>query len=671
MRRGQRAAGFLVALCCARPAVADDCKKDPKNPDGCKPVEVVVTGTRTPESSQRATVRTDFVTRAEAERRGATNVAEALAGEPNLQVNPANYGYLGRPSGAQMQGLDADRVLVLEDGERVIGDEDGVVDLSQLPLTDVERIEYVTGPTSSLYGTNALGGVINVVSAAPQKLGPSARYRAEARTSGEALASASGAYRHDDEWFQLDTSYHHRPSLERDPSKPDTIAPTWRSTLLGMRAGTKPTRHLELKLRARWVRDKSDGLQSKDVPGLGTYIADLPNVTDRFLVRGQETLELPGGARLDFSIARNWYFDDSLVDQRNSPLDETRKRRLTNQALEAIVTVPQGRTATWVFGVRDEAEHFSQNLTRVLPDLSEQHVTEIEPRLLSTGALYGQLGWKVTDKWTLMPGARGELHDRYGLVAAPRLATAYQFSPAVSARVALGRGFRAPTAKEFGFLFDHSAFGYRVLGNTDLQPESSWGVTGDVTARSTRWRLRAGVFGNQIKDLITLVPRQPNDTRFGSIPPVAGVNDFVYQNVEHARTAGGDLSARLKALDVLSLEAAYAYLWTRDGEGQELPNEPAHTVTLSALFELEKLSANLRYRVVSSAFAGDVPDAPPRTPSFGLLDARVAYRLLPALNLFVGALNLTGTHRDYLNQVDTRPVLGRQFYLGLTGEAPE
>ncbi|HXK20871.1 MAG TPA: TonB-dependent receptor, partial [Polyangiaceae bacterium] len=470
MKRGQRAAGLLVALCCARPALADDCKKDPKNPDGCKPVEVVVTGTRTPESSQRATVRTDFVTRAEAERRGATNVAEALAGEPNLQVNPANYGYLGRPSGAQMQGLDADRVLVLEDGERVVGDEDGVVDLSQLPLVDVERIEYVTGPTSSLYGTNALGGVINVVSAAPQQLGPSAGYRAEARTSGEALASASGAYRHDDEWFQLDTSFHHRPSIEREPSKPDTIAPTWRSTLLGMRAGAKPTRHLELKLRARWVRDNSVGLKSEDFPGLGTYLSDLPDVTDRFLVRGQETLELPGGARLDFSLARNWYYDDSRIDKRNSPLDEVRKRRLTNQALEAIVTIPQGRTTTWVFGVRDEAEHFSQNLTRVLPDLSTEHVTEIEPRLLSTGALYGQLGWKVTEKWTIMPGARAELHDRYGLVAAPRLATAYQFSPGLSARVALGRGFRAPTAKEFGFLFDHSALGYRVLGNADLRP---------------------------------------------------------------------------------------------------------------------------------------------------------------------------------------------------------
>lgn len=663
MRRWGRALGVTVALSCARPALGEDCKTSPQHPERCKPVEVVVTGTRTPESSQRATVRTDFVTRKEAERRGATSVAEALQGEPTLQVNPENYGYLGRPSGAQMQGLDADRVLVLEDGERVVGDQDGVVDLSQLPLADVERVEYVTGPTSSLYGTNALGGVINVVSAPPRTLGPSARYRAEGRSSGEALASASGAYRQGDDWLVLDASLHHRPSIQRQPQRPDLLAPTWRSSLVGLRLGTRLTRRIELKLRARWVRDKSDGLESQDVPGLGRYLLDLPEVTDRFLLRAQETLELSSGARVDFSLTRNWYFDDSRRDRRSSPLDELRKRKLSNQGLEAIVTVPEGPTRTWVFGVRSESEQFSQRLTRILPDLSEEHVTEIEPLQLSTGALYGQLGWKVTPRWTLMPGGRGEIHDRYGVVAAPRLATAYQFTDSVSARIALGRGFRAPSAKEFGFQFDHSALGYRIQGNSSLQPESSWGLTGDVTARSSNFRLRLGAFGNQIRDLISI--------DFAPVQRTAGVIDYVYRNVEHARTAGGDLSARYKPLPAISLDAAYAYLWTRDDTtGEALPNRPAHTVTLAALWEHEKLSASLRYRVVSSAFAGNIEGATRRSPSFALLDARVAYQLWPALSVFVGALNLTDSRRRPLEVTDTRPALGRQFFVGLSGDAP-
>jgi outer membrane receptor for ferrienterochelin and colicins len=655
--------GIAFGLLPARLALGEDCQKDPNSSEACKPVEIVVTGTRTPESSQRATVRTEFVTREQAERRGATNVAEALQAEPTLQINPESYGYLGRPSGAQMQGLDAERVLVLEDGERVIGDVGGVVDLSELSLVDVERIEYVTGPTSSLYGTNALGGVINVVAARPQTLGPSLRYRAEGRLTGEGLGSLSGAYRHDDHWLAIDTSLHYRPGIVIEQSRPDFLAPPWRSTLVGLRAGTKPRRDIELRLKARWVRDRSDGLSSENVPGLGVYFSDLPEVTDRFNVRVQETIELGGGRRLDFSLSRSWFFDDSRRDRRNSPLDEIRDRRLENQGLEATLTVPEGRTRTWVLGVRSDAEHFTQELDRILPDLSHELVTEIEPTLLASGALYGQLGWKVTDRFTLMPGARAELHDRYGEVVAPRLASAYQLSEWLSARAALGRGFRAPTAKEYGFLFDHSALGYRVIGNRELRPETSWGLTGDVTARSERLRVRLGAFGNQIRDLIItdLAPEQP----------VLGVTDYAYLNIERARTAGADASVRYQALEQLSLESGYAFVWTRDqGTGQALPNRPAHTITAAAFGELGKLNASVRYRWVAEAFAGRVDDQDLQSPAFGLLDARVAYRVLPALELYAGALNLIDQKRDPLEPSDTRPALGRQFYLGVRGEMP-
>jgi outer membrane receptor for ferrienterochelin and colicins len=654
-----------LAAADAPPATAADCKPGAKATDPCKPTEVVVTGTRTPESSQRATVRTEFVTRQEAERRGATNVAEALQGEPALQVNPESYGYLGRPSGAQIQGLDADRVLVLEDGERVVGDSGGVVDLSQLPLADVERIEYVMGPTSSLYGTNALGGVINVISAPPRALGPSVRYRAEGRNTGEALGSVSGAYRVDDSWVALDTSLHHRPGIALDESKPDLFAPAWTSTLVGLRAGAKVDRDVEVRLKARWVRDYSEGVSSKERPGLDrVYITDLPQTTDRFSVRAQETLQLGGGKRLDFSLARSWFLDSSDLDLRNSPLDEERSRKLLNQGLEAVLTVPDGRSRTWVVGARCDAERFQQSLERTLPDLSVEHVTEIPSTLLASGAVYGQLGWKLTERWTVMPGLRLEVHDNYGAVAAPRLASAYQLSEVFSVRAALGRGFRAPSAKEYGFLFDHSALGYRVLGNPDLEPETSWGGTADATARTGKLRARIGGFVNRVKDMIIL---DRSETDFTA----DGVTDYVYRNVDEAITAGADLSLRYKVLPQASFEGGYAYVWTRDLGAQEpLPDRPPETITLAVYLELGKLTGNVRYRHVTSAFAGTIDEEELRTPSFGTLDARLAYAVLAPLELYVGALNITDVQRDPNDPVDTRPAQGRQFYLGLSGELP-
>src|SRR4029079_16729440 len=109
---------------------------------------------------------------------------------------------------------------------------------------------------------------------------------------------------------------------------------------------------------------------------------------------------------------------------------------------------------------------------------------------------------------------------------------AYQPSSSWIVRVSGGRGFRAPSAKELGFAFDHSIYGYRVLGNVDLAPEKSWGVSGDVTFRPTSGvTLRAGVFANWIDQLITLV-LVPDSTR-------AGVDDYRYENVGKARTFGG------------------------------------------------------------------------------------------------------------------------------------
>src|SRR5579864_8628488 len=102
------AAALAVALLLAAPPARADDDSD----------TVVVTGTRTPERSQRATVKTDVITRDEADRRGAATVADALATQPGLVVNPGSYGFLGGVSALQIQGFDRDRVLILEDGER-------------------------------------------------------------------------------------------------------------------------------------------------------------------------------------------------------------------------------------------------------------------------------------------------------------------------------------------------------------------------------------------------------------------------------------------------------------------------------------------------------------------------------------------------------------------------
>lgn len=604
-------------------------------------------------------MRTEAVTREEAERRGATNVAEALAGETTIQVNPEAYGYLGRPSGAQIQGLDGDRVLVLEDGEPVLGDVGGVVDLAQLSLMDVERVEYVAGPMSSLYGTNALGGVINIISAPPRTQGLSLRYREEARSRGELFAETSAAHRDGDAWQALDASFRHRRGVAHE-DRPDLFVPFGRFYAVGLRTGVSPSQNVELRFKARWARDEAEGLRTENRPR--PFVLDMPETTDRFNLQAQQTVHVGDGHRVDLSLRSSWFVTDTRERYRQSAVGTVRRRRLANQSAEAVTTLADGNDRTWVLGLRVETESFEQLLHEVSAtaagQLERTFAYEVEPTRITTGALFGQLAWRLFERLTLLPGTRVELDNRFGTVAAPRIAAAVDLTRTLVVRGAVGRGFRAPSAKEIGFNFDHSTFSYKVEGNPDLRPEASWGATLDATQRWEDARVRVGVFSNWIRELIALEP------------DFADVTIYRYYNISRARTAGGDVSIRARAGEHVAADAGYAYSWTRDeSTGEPLPNRPTHTVTLGVQLELPaELHLAGRYRW-TAGFHG-FEDAPEPVSSFAVLDAQLAFRAWPSLEAYLGGQNLTDVHRDPDNPADLRPALGRTLYVGLRGHVP-
>jgi outer membrane receptor for ferrienterochelin and colicins len=260
-----------------------------------------------------------------------------------------------------------------------------------------------------------------------------------------------------------------------------------------------------------------------------------------------------------------------------------------------------------------------------------------------------------------MPGLRGEMHLRYGGVVAPRLAAAYRPTDGVTVRVSGGRGFRAPSAKEIGFSFDHSYLGYRVAGNPDLLPETSWGLNGDVTLAPTRKvTLRAGAFVNWVEDLI--------DIDVEPISSSAGVDTYAYRNVAEARTAGAELQTVVRAAAWLRTEVGYAYLWTRDDTNERpLEGRPPHTVQAAVRADLPwSLELTARYRVVTDAFL----DEGSRAPGFQTIDARLARPLWPSSQAYVGARNLLDVHKDPARVGDQRPIEGRVFYFGVVAELP-
>lgn len=656
---------LLVSTAATALAAAWPCVAAAEEPPGPRDADVVVTGTRTPERSQRSTVRVDTVTREEAERRGATNVAEALASQPGVQVNPGAYGFLGNVSPIQIQGFDRDRVLVLEDGERVVGDFGGAIDLASLPVADLKRIEIVTGPTSSLYGSSAIGGVVNILTSPPTREGPSGRARLEGRSYRGVVGQGNAAYRSGDTWVGTDVNFNRMDGIARTPGLPDLTLPEIQRSMVGLRAGTKLTDRVDVRVRGRWFRDRTDGLESQLAPGLGRYLIDLPQQTDRYTLHFIETLDLGKGSNLRLTLGRQQFDNETSKDRRASPLDETRRRDHRMQSAEAILTLAEGKTRTWVFGTRFETERFHQDLTRTESRTGGALATVQEEEVPSLGfgsaAVYGQLGWNLTDSFTVMPGVRSEFHTRYGEALAPRLATSYRPSKTFQVRASAGRGFRAPSAKELGFVFDHSFYGYRIGGNRDLLPEKSWGANADVTMNPTSdIVLRGGAFANWVEDLI--------DVDLAGGTTTGTVSSYSYRNFGSARTAGFQVSGAARMTDRFRAEVGYDYLWTRDDvNDRPLGGRPPHTVTCSLLATLPAgVEAYGRFRVVSDAFL----DGTSRAPGYSSLDGRVGHALWPKSQLYAGVVNAGDVRQEPGRLGDTRPPLGRVVYIGLRAELP-
>lgn len=634
---------------------------DPKTP-----VDVVVTGTRTPENARRSPVRVDVVTRAEAERRGATNVGDALAGSLGTQVNPSAYGALGRPAAVQVGGLDRDRVLVLEDGERVVGDTGGAINLAQIPLSDVSRIETVQGPSSALYGSSALGGVVNVITAPPALEGPSGNVRTEFRSPAGVLALGSAAYRRGDHWAQADGSYTRNDGIALDPALPDLAAPAFTRAFAGLRAGTQIAPGMQLSARVRFSREDEAGLETQDVPGLGRYTTDLPQTSDRFSVRLRETIALGTGHTITLSAGKQWFWNTSAKDRRDSPVDELRDRAHTMHSAEATASLFADRSLSMLAGARFEAESFSQILHRIEvvgSALRETELPEVPQTSLANAALYGQAKWKLGDAWTILGGVRLEGNSRYGAAAAPSLGVSFSPSDRLVLRVNGGRGYRSPSAKELGFVFDHSVYGYRVVGNPDVGPESSWGVGADAEVAPLRGlRLRAGVFANWVQDLIDLqlAPDIPGGP--------AGVDAYTYTNVGTARTAGVTVNAAIRASDWLRTEIGWAFLSTRDDTtGRPLPGRPPHTVQANTIANLPfGVDAVVRARYVTEAYLEDGL----RSPGFGTLDLRVSKVVYGRIRAYAGALNVIGAQKAPGRVGDARPVEGRILYAGASADFP-
>lgn len=603
----------------------------------------VVTASRTAQRAVEAAVPLDVITRAEIERTGARDAAEVLALHPAVQLDRSFSG-----SVAYVQGLEPQHVLILLDGQRVIGRVNGAIDLSRIPVERIEQIEIVRGASSVLYGSDALGGVINIVTRKARRL-----------LSGDVALQYGGLNALDLRgsvgtrlgWGSatLTAGWHRRDAYRLDDRQLATSGSAIDEQQVSGRFDARLGKRWRLGLSGAYLRRRQDGVDSS---GSGAVL-DRTNLTETADVSLSPELRL-GAAQLKLVGQYSFFRDQYLVNQRGgTQLDQYQETREQLGRAEAQLdwNLPRGHTLT------AGGELLYERL--YTPRLSSGYGDRVRC------AVFAQDQWKLdkTLGLSLVPALRLDVDSQFGSNLAPKLALRLAPIPALTVRAGYGSGFRAPSFKELLLLFENTSVGYVVQGNPNLQPETSQSTNLGIEVVPTQWLLlSANAYRNDLHNLIQALTAYAGGA--------AGPQRFTYGNVASAYTQGVELAVRLHAGDLVSAEISYTLTDSLDQKtGRALEGRARHRANLALNLRSRSAGLDLTTRVAVVGPRPYYPDdngdgqpEPIEAPLYALWDARLALRLPAALQLFVGAQNLLGVGDARLLTVPPRTL-----FMGVSG----
>ncbi|MET0403024.1 MAG: TonB-dependent receptor, partial [Cystobacter sp.] len=601
--------------------------------------QTVVTASRSVERLQDTPVAVEVITRKEMEAMGARNLAEALGARPGLELRNSFAG-----TELRVQGLSAEYTLVLVDGERVTGRLGGALDFSRFSIEDIEQVEIIRGPSSVLYGSDAVAGVVNIITRKAQRpLGASAQvslgslWQFEADGSVETRGERAG--------MRLSAGYQRRDAYDLDPSTPATTGSSLDSFQVGWRGDVRASDAFRLEGRAGASRQVQRGVDQ----GAGGALFDRASQNESYEATLAPSWVLSPTSALQLAVRYSRFRHRYVLDQRQSSaldqVEETREQmaRVGLQLEQTLASVHQLVLGTEVIGETLDSD-----------------------RLLRSGqrgrlSFYGQDSWKTPLPVGLhvVPGLRLDMDSEFGTVLTPRLAVRLEPIDAITVRASYGLAFRAPSFQEQLIDFENPSVGYVVAGNPALRPEHSRGATVSaewrVTSRSLLW---TNLFRNDLSDMITVV-----------LDPTSSTQRFTYDNVERATIQGAEVGWKQRLPLGGWLDVGYTFIRARDlEEDRPLEGQSTHRLTtqLGLRYRPWRLEGSMMGSLVGPRPYYQAPDGTAQTfraAPYATLDARLAYGVVDAVRLFAVGRNLLGAgDTSYL------PIPPRAFYAGIIVE---
>lgn len=532
----------------------------------------VVSASRVEELRDDSPSKALVVTRDEIRHTGYERAGEVLSEISGVVTRAPSFG-LGRVAGEQIDGIDSRQVLVLQDGLPVAGArgiKEGNIDLNQQGVGRLERIEVVKGAASALYGTDAIGGVINLITREP-----SDPLDVDASVSGGSLGSADGRLGLGGKWNGLtgfvNLESHRQNSYTLLPNDPSTVGPDEdRQAVTGkLRYAFSPRAALGFSTNAFRVHDRALSSETRLRSNDSTQSYAL---TGDFLPASTTSLQLRLYAtRYDQNSRSNPLGVDGL----EGPAFDLANLNERYHRADATLGQQIGSRQYLQTGF-EWAQDLYRGVNRLVGGNAGQQIT--------TDDVWLQDRIQPLRNLTVTLGGRYQHHSLYGGHAVPKAGLVYRVNDHLTLRAAYGQGFRAPDLGQLYYRLLHLNYGYQVIGNPTLRPESSQSFSTGATYAAGRWRAGLNLFRNNLRGLIDTymvcnafagqgcsgsaleqlllqygVPRSFDYDATGAL-----FFTFIYRNISRAYTEGFDLDGEAALTRRLKLAGAYQYLNARD-----------------------------------------------------------------------------------------------------------
>jgi outer membrane receptor for ferrienterochelin and colicins len=476
---------------------------------------LVTTSTKTERKESEVPVKVEVITQAELEAANVQTAQEALNLLPGVNVN--GDGCL------RVRGMEGRQTLILIDGQRYYGGHDGV-DLSNIPVEMIEQIEVVKGPASALYGSDALGGVINIIT--------------KKKANGGVLAINGGS--RGSKNYDVNTGFGggkftglaNFAYREADRDANETAGYDEKMFNFSLGYNFNPQSKLEVSPYYSKRYQEYDA-RTYEREGLNLNWKYAPDELSRLYVRG---------SLLTYKQWTDSRATDQITDSNEVELGYSR-----------------------LLGTQHLVTAGAQNHMENINDRGKKY--EKDQQINS---------FFVQDEIDLTPlqivlGTRVDHHELWGSELNPNLSIAYQINERGRIRGSVGRAFAAPTLSKL-YASDYKMGAYRVHANPDLKPEKSLGYQlGLDYELSQRVGLETTLFRNDIDDLLS-----------NTKTIISGVKHMNWVNIGEATTEGVEVNLRVRCSDRLKSVWGYTYLKTRDKTtGKELVERPHNVISLS------------------------------------------------------------------------------------------